>query len=168
MSLAIAIPIGAGAALALGWLGRRWPTAFLSCVLASFAIGPQWVLTGYLSHDLLALAIPAQQALLIAAAAANVARYGFRSGIVNWPILAVALLMVPGSVLASLDQRLSFAQMALAAIGLSLPWSLVHVVLEPGSATRCSSRFCRSCRSRSASGWTLQAFIRSTTAARLA
>ena len=136
MSFAIAIPIGAGAAVALGWLGRRWPTAFLSCVLASFAIGPQWVLTGYLSHDLLALAIPAQQALLIAAAAANVARYGFRSRIVNWPVLAVALLLVPSGVLASLDQRLSFAGMALAAIGLSLPWSLVHLILEPGTRVR--------------------------------
>ena len=48
MNLAIAITLGGAAGAALGWLGWRRPSALLAIVLASFAIGPQWILAGYL------------------------------------------------------------------------------------------------------------------------
>ena len=47
------------------WLGRRWPTLLLALMLASFAIGPQWVLARALPYRLLVFAIPLQQLALI-------------------------------------------------------------------------------------------------------
>jgi O-antigen ligase len=136
MTLGLAIPIGAGALLACAWLGRRWPTAFLAIVLASFAVGPEWVLARHLPNRLLLLAIPAQELLLIAALAANAVRYGLRPEILRWPLLAVGLLLVQSLLLADLDPRLTGPRMAIAALGLALPWSLAAVVLEPGTRAR--------------------------------
>jgi O-antigen ligase len=136
MNLDPAIPIGARARLARAWLGRRWPTVFLGSVLASFAIGPQWVLAHDLPYRLLVLAIPAQELLLIAALAANAVRYGVRPGIASWPLLAVLLLLLQSVLLADLDPRLTVTRMAVAALGLALPWSLPEVVLEPGTRAR--------------------------------
>ena len=82
MNLAIALTLGAAAGAALGWLGWRRPGALLAIALASFALGPQWILAGYLPRSLLALALPAQKVLLLAAVVANVARYGRRRDIV--------------------------------------------------------------------------------------
>ena len=76
----LAIPIGARARLAGARIGRRWPTVFLGIAIASFAVGPQWVLASHLPYRLLMLAIPAQQLLLVAAAAANAGRYGLGPG----------------------------------------------------------------------------------------
>ena len=136
MTLSLTIPIGARARLARAWLGRRWPTAFLAIAVASFAIGPQWVLAGYLPDRLLMLAIPAQQLLLIAAAAANAARYRTRPGIAGWPLLAVLLLLAESLLVADRDPQLTGVRMAIAALDLALPWSLAAVVVEPGTRAR--------------------------------
>ncbi len=131
-----ALPIGAGALLACAWLRRRWPTALLAIVLASFAVGPEWVLARYLPGRLLLLAVPAQELLLIAALAANAARYGLRPEILRWPLLAVGLLLVQTVLLPDVDPRLSGARIAIAALGLALPFSLAAVALEPGTRAR--------------------------------
>jgi O-antigen ligase len=136
MSLGPAIPIGARALAAFTRLGRRWPSVFLAIVLASFAIGPQWVLARELPNRLLVLAIPAQQLLLIAALAANAVRYGIRPKVASWPLIAVLLLLVQSALVADLDPRLTLARMAIAALGLALPWSLAGVVVEPGTRAR--------------------------------
>jgi O-antigen ligase len=136
MNLAIAITLGGAAGAALGWLGWRRPSALLAIVLASFAIGPQWILAGYLPRSLLALALPAQKGLLLAAVAANAVRFGLRRDIVSWPLLAVALLAAQSVVLADLEPRLTLSAMAFAALDLALPWSLVHLVVAPGSRAR--------------------------------
>jgi hypothetical protein len=132
----VAIPIGTRAMRARAWLGRRWPTLFLAGVLTSFAIGPQWVLARDLPRGLLALAIPIQQLLLIAALAANAVRYGVRRQIASWPLLAVLLLLVQSRLLADLDPPLTIAPMTIAALGLALPWSLPEVAVEPGMRAR--------------------------------
>ena len=136
MNVDLAMPIGARATRARAWLGRRWPTVLLGLVLASFATGPQWLLAGQLPYRLLVFAIPAQQLLLVAALAANAVRHGFRSGIVSWPLLAVLLLLVESGLVADLDPRLSATRMAIAALGLALPWGLPAVAVEPGTRTR--------------------------------
>ena len=136
MTRDLAIPIGTGARHARAWLGRNWPTAFLGIAVASFAIGPQWVLGPHLPNRLLVLAIPAQQLLLIAAAAANAACYGLRPRIAGWPVLAVLLLLAESLLVADRDPELTLARMAIAALGLALPWSLPAVVVEPGTRAR--------------------------------
>jgi O-antigen ligase len=136
MNLAIAITLGAAAGAALGWLGWRRPSALLAIVLASFAIGPQWILASYLPRSLLALALPAQKALLLAAVAANVVRFGVRRDVASWPLLAVVVLAAQSVTLADLDPRLTPSVMAFAALDLALPWSLVHLVAAPGSRAR--------------------------------
>jgi O-antigen ligase len=136
MDPAIALPLGVAACVACGWLGWRRPGALLALVLASLAIGPQWVLADYLPQAVLALALPAQKGLLIAALAANLHRYGVRPGITNWPLVAVILLALPGRLLADLDPRLHLGVMALAALDLALPWSLAQLIVAPGSRAR--------------------------------
>jgi O-antigen ligase len=136
MNPGLAIPIGARARRARAWLGRRWPTLFLAGVLTSFAIGPQWVLAHDLPRRLLSLAIPAQQLLLVAALAANAARYGVRSQIASRPLLAVLLLLVQSWLLADRDPGLTLGATAIAALALALPWSLPEVAVEPGMRAR--------------------------------
>ena len=132
----LAISIGARVRLAGARIGRRWPTVFLGIAIACFAVGPQWVLASHLPYRLLMLAIPAQQLLLVAAAAANAARYGLRPGIAGWPLLAVLLLLAESLLAADRDPRLTAPRMALAALGLALPWCLAAVVVEPGTRAR--------------------------------
>jgi O-antigen ligase len=132
----LAIPIGARATRARAFLLRRWPAMFLALVLASFAIGPQWVLADELPYRLLVLAIPVQQLLLVAALAANAYRYGLRPGIAGWPLLAVLLLLLESALLADRAPQLSAARMAIAALGLALPWGLPAVAVEPGTRAR--------------------------------
>ena len=132
----LAIPISARARLAGARIGRCWPTVFLGIAVASFAVGPQWVLASHLPYRLLMLAIPAQQLLLVAAAAANAGRYGLRPGIAGWPLLAVLLLLAESLLAADRDPRLTAARMAIAALGLALPWCLAALIVEPGTRAR--------------------------------
>ena len=136
MELGIALLLGAAACVACGWLGWRRPGALLALVLASFAIGPQWVLADHLPKAVLAPALPAQKGLLLAALAANLHRYGVRPGIANWPLLAVVLLALSSVLRADPDPRLHLGLMALAALDLALPWSLAQMIVAPGSRAR--------------------------------
>ena len=123
-----------GATLALmAWLGLRRPTVLAWVVLASFAVGPQWLLAGRVSPQLLAGAIPAQMLLLLGALLASGARYGFRLDLVNWPLLAVLWLLAQSLVLATLDPATTPLALLTATLGFALPWCLIHVALQPGS-----------------------------------
>ena len=136
MDLGITLSLCVAACVACGWLGRRRPGTLLALVLASFAIGPQWVLAGYVPKAVLALALPLQKGLLIAALAANLQRFGVRPGITNWPLLAVVLLALSSVLRADPDPRLHLGLMALAALDLALPWSLAQMIVAPGSRAR--------------------------------
>ena len=136
MNLVLAITVAVAIGAALGWLGWRRPGALLASALASLAVGPQFVLAGDLPRGLLALALPAQKLLLLAAVTANVVRYGRRRDIVSWPLLAVVVLAAQSVVLAAPEPRLTAAVMAQAALDLALPWSLVYLVVPPGSRAR--------------------------------
>ncbi|MGH6905655.1 MAG: O-antigen ligase family protein [Geminicoccaceae bacterium] len=133
MVAALWIALG-GATLALmAWLGFRRPTALVWVVLATFAVGPQWLLAGQVSPQLLAGAVPAQMLLLLGALLASGARYGFRLDLVNWPLLAVLWLLAQSLVLANLDPAITPLALLTATLGFALPWCLIHVALQPGS-----------------------------------
>ncbi|HLT01315.1 MAG TPA: O-antigen ligase family protein [Geminicoccaceae bacterium] len=130
----LALCAGVGALLA--WLAFRRPSALLGLVLATFAIGPQWVLAHSAPPGLLAWAMPAHMLLLVLALLANAARYGVRLDLVNWPLLAVLLLLCQSLLLADLDPAITPAALLEATLGFALPWCLVHVALRPGSRAR--------------------------------
>ena len=134
MNLSLAIVLAAG--LAVLYLAWRRPTNLLAIVVASLAIGPQWILARYLRAGLLALATPLHKALLIVAMAAHAWQFGLRRGIVNWPLLAVVWLALQSLLLADLEPRLTLRLMAFAALDLALPWTLVHLVVAPGTRAR--------------------------------
>jgi O-antigen ligase len=102
-------------------------------VLATFAVGPQWLLAGQVSPEILAWAAPAQMLLLLAALLTSGAHFGVRLDLVNWPLLAVLWLLLQSLVLADLDPAITPSALLAAALGFALPWCLIHVVLEPGS-----------------------------------
>ena len=134
MNLSLAIVLAAG--LAVLYLGWRRPTNLLAIVVASLAIGPQWILARYLRAGLLALATPLHKASLIVAMAAHAWQFGLRRGIINWPLLAVVWLALQSLLLADLEPRLTLRLMAFAALDLALPWTLVHLVVAPGTRAR--------------------------------
>jgi O-antigen ligase len=127
------IVLGAATLALMAWLGLRRPTVLVWVVLATFAVGPQWLLAGRVSPQLLAGAIPAQMLLLLCALLASGARYGFRLDVVNWPLLAVLWLLAQSLVLANLDPAITPLALLTATLGFALPWCLIHVALEPGS-----------------------------------
>jgi O-antigen ligase len=136
MEFRIALLLLTVACVACVWLGSRRPGTLLAIVLASFAIGPQWVLAGYLPKAVLALALPAQKGLLIVALVANLQRFGVRPGLTNWPLLAVLLLALQSLLLADPDPRRHPGRMALSALDLALPWCLAQMIVAPGSRAR--------------------------------
>jgi O-antigen ligase len=125
--------LGAAVCAVLAWLALRRPTILLWLVLATFALGPQWILAGRASPALLAWAMPAQILLLVAALLANAARYGLRLDVVNWPLFAALWLLVQTMALSDLDPAITAPALLAAALSLALPWCLVHVALQPGS-----------------------------------
>jgi O-antigen ligase len=133
MAAAHWLALGAAACAVFAWLALRHPSALLLLVLATFAIGPQWVLADSASAGLLAWAIPAHALLLLAALLANAARYGLRLDMVNWPLLAALWLLCQSLLLADLEPAITPAALLGATLSLMLPWCLVHVALRPGS-----------------------------------
>ncbi|MGH6898684.1 MAG: O-antigen ligase family protein [Geminicoccaceae bacterium] len=127
------IALGSATLVLMAWLGLRRPTVLVWVVLATFAVGPQWILAGDVAPELLAAAIPAQMLLLLGALLASGARYGFRLDLVNWPLLAVLWLLVQSLVLAQLDPAITPLALVAATLGFALPWCLIHVALQPGS-----------------------------------
>jgi O-antigen ligase len=128
--------LGAAVCAALAWLALRRPTALLLIVLATFAVGPQWVFAASASPTFLAWAIPAQTLLLLAALLTNVAHYGLRLDAINWPLVAVLWLLCQSLLLADLDPAITPAALLVAALSFALPWCLMHVALQPGSRVR--------------------------------
>lgn len=120
-------------AAALLWLVYRAPTLVLLLVLASFAIGLTWLLEEFLPSRLLTLVTPAHKGLLVIALIGYALRYGVRTEIPNWPVLAVAVLLLQTVLLADLEPRLSSAESVIAAFALALPWIFVHMVIAPGT-----------------------------------
>ena len=133
MGVAHWFALGAAFCAILAWLALRRPTELLWLVLATFAVGPQWVFADSASPVLLAWAMPAQMLLLLTALLANAARYGVRLEMVNWPLLAVLWLLVQSLVLADLDPAITPPALLAATFSLALPWCLVHLALRPGS-----------------------------------
>lgn len=127
------IALGSATLVVMAWLGFRRPTALVWVVLATFAVGPQWLLAGQISPQLLAGAVPAQMLLLLGALLASGARYGFRLDVANWPLLAVLWLLAQSLVLANLDPAITPLALLTATLGFALPWCLIHVALQPGS-----------------------------------
>jgi O-antigen ligase len=136
MDGALWLAVGAAICGALAWLALRRPTMLLLIVLATLAVGPQWVFAEGGSPALLAWAMPAQTLLLLAAVLTNVAHYGLRLDGVNWPLVAVLWLLCQSLLLADLDPAITLAALLGAALSFALPWCLVHVALEPGSRVR--------------------------------
>jgi O-antigen ligase len=133
MSVAHWFALGAAVCAVLAWLAARRPTVLLWLVLATFALGPHWILADRASPALLAWAMPAQMLLLVAALLANAVRYGVRLDVVNWPLLAALWLLVQTMALSALDPAITAPALLAAALSLALPWCLVHVALQPGS-----------------------------------
>jgi O-antigen ligase len=127
------IALGSVALAVVARLGLRRPTILACAVLATFALGPQWILAGRVAPELLAAAAPAQMLLLLVALLASGARYGFCLDSRNWPLLAVLWLLAQGLVLANLDPAITPLALLAATLGFALPFSLIHVALEPGS-----------------------------------
>jgi len=127
------IALGGVALAVVAWLGLRRPTILAWAVLASFAVGPQWILAGRVAPELLAAATPAQMLLLLGALLASGARYGFRLDPLNWPLLAVLWLLVQSLILAKLDPAITPLALLAATLGFALPFCLIHVALQPGS-----------------------------------
>ena len=127
------IALGSATLVVMAWLGLRRPTVLVWVVLATFAVGPQWLLAGQVSPQLLAGAVPAQMLLLLCALLASGARYGFRLDVANWPLLAVLWLLAQSLVLANLDPAITPLALLTATLGFALPWCLIHVALQPGS-----------------------------------
>jgi O-antigen ligase len=133
MEAASSIALGAAALAVVAWLAWRRPTMLLWIVLATFAVGPQWILAGDLSPEILAWATPAQMLLLLAALLVGGTHYGIRLEVVNWPLVAVLWLLVQSLVLATIDPAITPAALVVATLGFALPWCLIHVALPPGS-----------------------------------
>lgn len=128
--------LGAAACAILTWLALRRATALLLIVLATFAVGPQWLLADGASPALVAWLIPAHMLLLLAALLVNGAHYGLRLDAVNWPLIAVLWLLCQTLLLADLDGTITPAALLGAALSLALPLCLVHAALQPGSRAR--------------------------------
>jgi O-antigen ligase len=122
-----------GAALLL-WLAYRAPTAYLTLVLASFAIGFRWLLEDHLPARLIPLVTPVHKTLLAIALIGHALRYGLPSGVRNWPVLAAGLLLLQSLLVAG--PGLSAGSMVLAAFALALPWALSQLTIEPGRRER--------------------------------
>jgi O-antigen ligase len=127
------IALGGAALLAVAWLALRRPTILVWLALATFAVGPEWVLAGEVSPALLAAARPLQMLLLAAALLASGLRSGLRLDLVNWPLLAVLWLLAQSLVLAEASPTVAPLALLMATLSFALPWCLIHVALEPGS-----------------------------------
>jgi O-antigen ligase len=63
-------------------------------------------------------------------------RVGLRGCITCWPLLAAVFLALQRVLLADLEPRLTVQVVAFSALDLALPWTLVHLVVAPGTRAR--------------------------------
>jgi hypothetical protein len=111
----------------------RWPTLLFLIALAALAIQPQllipwrgvWFEWG-LQHALIGLAL-----------IANALTYGVRRT-VNWPILALIVVLALNLAFGTPDPRLTVGFMLVSLFILGLPWSFTLVVMAPDSRRVCA------------------------------
>ncbi len=125
---ALALVIG-GALLGLAaWLSWRKPTLVLLIALAGLALRPQLLWGG----PPLGSAWGLSQSLVVFGLALNALRYGVRRTI-NWPILALILVLGLNLAFGNLHPKLTLAFMLASLAVLALPFTFTQVVLAPGS-----------------------------------
>lgn len=123
------LPIAAAAlrALALGL-----PVVVLVVALLSLAAGFQWLSNRALSSEALTWLTPGQSALVFLALLGCALRFGAHRDIRNWPLLAVAFLVLQTVWLSHGEPGPSRMQVAVAAFALALPWLVPQVRICPG------------------------------------
>ena len=124
----LALVVG-GALLGLAlWLGWRKPTLVLLIALAGLALRPQLLWGGPAVGSAWGLS----QSLVAFGLALNALRYGVRRTI-NWPILALVLVLGLNLAFGNLHPKLTLAFMLASLAVLALPFAFTQVVLAPGS-----------------------------------
>ena len=129
------VAVGLGlAALALAlWIAWRWPALMLALGLASLALRPQLLWgdrnVGY-EWGL-------HQTLLVVGLAANALHFGVRKSI-NWPILALIVVLGLNLLFGHLHDDLTTGLMVTGLSLLALPFAFTHVILAPDSRGVCA------------------------------
>jgi O-antigen ligase len=130
---AAAVTLGAAVlALAL-WIAWRWPALLLALGLASLALRPQLLWgdrnVGY-EWGL-------HQTLLVVGLAVNALHFGVRKSI-NWPILALIVVLGLNLLFGHLHDDLTTGLMVTGLSLLALPFAFTHVILAPDSRGVCA------------------------------
>ena len=124
----LALVVG-GAILCLAlWLSWRKPTLVLLIALAALALRPQLLWGGPDVDSAWGLS----QSLVVFGLALNALRYGVRRTI-NWPILALILVLGLNLAFGDLHPKLTLACMLGSLAVLALPFAFTQVMLAPGS-----------------------------------
>ncbi len=110
------------------WLSWRKPTLVFSIALAALAIRPQLLWGGAANDSAWGLS----QSLVLFGLAANALRYGVHRT-VNWPILALILVLGLNLAFGDLHPKLTLVFMLESLAILALPFACTQVVLAPGS-----------------------------------
>ncbi len=110
------------------WAAWRKPTLVLLIALAGLALRPQLLWGG----PRLGSAWGLSQSLVLFGLLANALRYGVRRTI-NWPILALVLVLGLSLAFGDLQPRLTLPFMLQSLMVLALPFAFTQVVLAPGS-----------------------------------
>ena len=105
----------------------RWPTLLLLIALAALAVQPEIFIGG--RHGT-AYGWGIQQALIGLALIANGLVFGLRRTI-NWPILALIMVLALNLAFGAAHPRLTLALMLGSLLVLALPWSFTQVVMAP-------------------------------------
>ncbi len=124
----LALVIG-GALLGLAlWLSWREPTLVLLIALAGLALRPQLLWGGPAVDSAWGLS----QSLVVFGLALNALRHGVRRTI-NWPVLALILVLGLNLAFGDLNPRLTLPFMLGSLAVLALPFAFTQVMLAPGS-----------------------------------
>ncbi len=105
----------------------RWPTLLLLIALAALAVQPEIFIGGRRGT---AYGWGIQQALIGLALIANGLVFGLRRTI-NWPILALIIVLALNLAFGAAHPRLTLALMLGSLLVLALPWSFTQVVMAP-------------------------------------
>jgi O-antigen ligase len=125
---AIALVIGGAVLALLLWISWRKPTLVFLLALAALALRPQLLWGGPDVDSAWGLS----QSLVLFGLALNALRYGVRRTI-NWPILALILVLGLNLAFGNLHPKLTLAFMLGSLAVLALPFAFTQVVLAPGS-----------------------------------
>lgn len=101
--------------------GSSYPAATLLVVLATFAIGPQWLAQGVLPHTTTELFGPLQKGLLLLSLLLWGLKFGLRLNLCVPILTAIGILGASSLVFADRPEALTEARVVLAAFGLAAP-----------------------------------------------